>query len=67
MAEEKKELGLVEKVELRILLADTDQKLEVLLGTYLPPLLLKLASQHASVRHKTVAVCQHVITRIRPL
>lgn len=49
---EAKELSLVGKVELRIALADTDTKLESLLKTYLAPLLLKLASEHASVRNK---------------
>lgn len=49
---EAKELSLVGKVELRIALADSDEKLESLLNTYLPPLLLKLASEHSSVRNK---------------
>jgi len=49
---EARELELLRKVELRIGLADTDQKLQNILGTYLPPVLLKLASEHASVRNK---------------
>ena len=49
---EAKELNLVGKVELRIALADSDAKLEAILKTYLPPLLLKLASEHVSVRNK---------------
>ena len=49
---EVKELSLVGKVELRIALAPSDSKLESLLQTYLPPLLLKLASEHSSVRNK---------------
>lgn len=49
---EAKELGLVGKVELRIALTESDVKLESLLHTYLPPLLLKLASEHVSVRNK---------------
>lgn len=48
---EARELALVEKVELRIALAETDEKLESLLKTYLPPLLLKLGSDHV-VRDK---------------
>lgn len=51
-ASAEKELSLVGKVELRIALADSDEKLEALLKTYLAPLLLKLASEHASVRNK---------------
>ena len=48
---EAKELALVSKVELRIACTD-DAKLEPLLKIYLPPLLLKLASEHLSVRNK---------------
>ena len=47
-----KELSLLGKVELRIALADTDRKLEDLLKTYLSPILLKLTSEHSSVREK---------------
>ncbi|KAI9772224.1 MAG: proteasome component M29 [Geoglossum simile] len=43
---EAKELNLLNKVELRIALADSDPKLEAVLKTYLAPLLLKLASEH---------------------
>ena len=49
---ETKELSLVGKVELRIALADSDTKLESILKTFLAPLLLKLASEHVSVRNK---------------
>lgn len=55
---EAKELSLVGKVELRIALADSDSKLQSLLQTYLPPLLLKLASDHSSVRNK-VSLADH--------
>lgn len=51
-APEAKELNLVGKVELRLALADSDPKFESLLSTYLAPLLLKLASEHANVRKK---------------
>ncbi|MCJ1387811.1 proteasome component M29 [Xylographa bjoerkii] len=67
---EAKELALVGKVELRIALTDSDAKLESMLNTYLAPLLLKLASDHVSVRNKdtiqVIAVCQHINTRIKP-
>lgn len=49
---EARELNLVGKVELRIALTDSDSKLESMLKTYLPPLLLKLASEHVNVRSK---------------
>jgi proteasome component ECM29 len=32
----------------------------------LAPLLLKLASEHQSVRNKVISVCQHVNTRVKP-
>ncbi|KAL8731768.1 MAG: hypothetical protein Q9166_003215 [cf. Caloplaca sp. 2 TL-2023] len=62
---EAKELSLVGKVELRIALTDSDAKLEAILNTYLAPLLLKLASDHISVRNKVIAICQHINTRIK--
>ncbi|KAL4808560.1 proteasome stabiliser-domain-containing protein [Aspergillus unguis] len=62
---EARELSLISKVELRIALADTDTKLESLLGTYLAPLLLKLGSDSHAVRSKVISVCQHVNTRVK--
>lgn len=58
---EARELELVGKVEMRIALAK-DDKLESILKTYLPPLLLKLASEHPTVRNKVLepATVQHV-------
>lgn len=50
--DEARELSLLNKVELRIALADTELKLQALLKTYLPPVLLKLASPHVVVRSK---------------
>jgi len=50
---EARELQLVEKVEMKIALAK-DDKLESILKPYLPPLLLKLASDHQSVRNKVL-------------
>lgn len=49
---EARELSLVDKVELKIALTQSDTALQNILKTYLPPLLLKLASEHASVRNK---------------
>lgn len=48
---EARELELVGKVELRIALTK-DEKLESVLKLYLPPLLLKLGSDHVAVRNK---------------
>jgi proteasome component ECM29 len=57
---EAKELSLVGKVEMRIALADGDQKLQATLNTYLAPLLLKLASEHMSVRNKVCTYRQMI-------
>ncbi|KAK5110807.1 hypothetical protein LTR62_005518 [Meristemomyces frigidus] len=63
---EQRELALVGKVEMKIALTDSDTKLESVLKTYLPPLLLKLASEHVSVRNKVISICQHITTRTQP-
>lgn len=62
---ETRELSLISKVELRIALADSDEKLQALLQTYLAPLLLKLCSESLAVRNKVIAVCQHINTRLK--
>jgi len=59
LSPEAKELSLVGKVEMRIALADGDQKLQTTLNTYLAPLLLKLASEHMSVRNKVCSRYGH--------
>ena len=46
---EARELTLLNKVELKIALSDDIQSS---LKTYLPPILLKLASEHVAVRNK---------------
>jgi proteasome component ECM29 len=51
---EANELRLLNNVELRIALADSDTKLQSLLNLYLPAILLKLGSPHAAV-HKKVS------------
>lgn len=55
MSTEARELDLCGKVEMRIALAE-DDKLESTLKTYLAPLLLKLSSEHASVRNKVRSI-----------
>lgn len=65
LSPEARELNLVGKVEMRIALAESDMKLEGLLKTYLSPLLLKLSSEHVSVRNKVIGVCQHVNRRLK--
>ena len=62
---EERELNLVLKLELRIGNADTDEKLQALLQTYLAPLILKLASPHTSVRNKVIGICQYISRRLK--
>lgn len=50
-AEEQREIALVDKVHTRLALTE-DEKLETVLKVYLPPLLLKLGSDHVAVRGK---------------
>ncbi|KAI5961469.1 ECM29 [Candida theae] len=58
------EISLLNKVELRIALAEGDKQLENALKIYLPPVLLKLASPNAQVRQLVFKIIQHVIPRI---
>lgn len=64
---EEKERELVEKVELRLALADTPQKFEHSLDTFLAPLLLKLASPHASVRQTVFNSLKDILSRLNSL
>ena len=63
---EARELSLIGKVEMRIALCSSDEKLQSIIETYLPPLLLKLGSEFVNVRNKVIQVCQHINTRIKP-
>ena len=49
---EARELSLIDKLELKVALAESNSALQKILSTYLPPLLLKLASDHLKVRNK---------------
>ncbi|KAG0050379.1 hypothetical protein BGZ83_004844 [Gryganskiella cystojenkinii] len=61
-----KDLQLLDNVELRFALAETDAQLEKTLGTFLCPVLLKLASPVEAVRAKVVGILTHINKRIRP-
>lgn len=58
------DLSLLNKVELRFALAKTDEKLSSMVASFLPPVLLKLASPYTEVRDKVVEICQHINVRI---
>jgi proteasome component ECM29 len=56
---------LLENVEFRFALADTDAKFEKAISTFFAPVLLKLDSPHESVRQKVTAICGHVSKRLK--
>mmetsp|Transcript_3070 Transcript_3070/g.3428 ORF Transcript_3070/g.3428 Transcript_3070/m.3428 type:complete len:1836 (-) Transcript_3070:992-6499(-) len=58
------ELALINKVELRIALAEDDKKFEETLKLYLAPLLLKLGSPYTEVRQAILKIIQYLIPRI---
>ncbi|KAG5978705.1 hypothetical protein E4U55_006043 [Claviceps digitariae] len=60
---EQRELQLVESVEFKILgVANKEDKLHQLLQRYLAPLILKAASEHASVRARII----QILARLKP-
>ncbi|CAO3572429.1 unnamed protein product [Mortierella alpina] len=61
-----KDLELLDNVELRFALAESDSQLEKTLNTFLCPVLLKLASPDENVRAKVIAILTHINKRIRP-
>lgn len=63
---EEKELALLNKQEFRIATIDSEAKLSAHLNTFLAPILLKLASEHLSVRNKVISICQHLSVRVKP-
>ncbi|KAJ3192246.1 hypothetical protein HK101_006845 [Irineochytrium annulatum] len=58
-------LQLLENVELRFALADTDAKFEKALTSFLSPVLMKLESPHEEVRTKVTSICGHVSKRLK--
>lgn len=58
------DLALINKVELRIALTDDDRLFESALKLYLAPLLLKLGSEHGSVRTAILNILRNLIPRI---
>ncbi|SJM88352.1 related to Proteasome component ECM29 [Zygosaccharomyces bailii] len=64
---EEKEKELVQKVELRLALADTPEKFEHSLGIFLSPLLLKLSSPYGSVRQAVLGSLKDILARLNSL
>ncbi|GBC07937.1 hypothetical protein RclHR1_00780017 [Rhizophagus clarus] len=61
-----KEIELLENVELRFAIAETDQQLEKTLNIFLSPVLLKLESPHEVVKTKVMSILAHINKRVRP-
>uniref|UniRef100_A0A0A1X9L8 Proteasome-associated protein ECM29 homolog n=1 Tax=Zeugodacus cucurbitae TaxID=28588 RepID=A0A0A1X9L8_ZEUCU len=63
------EIELLERVLLRLGCADSDEKLEAIVGRFLTPVILKISSPHDAVRTKVVEVLTHIKRRVtsRPL
>ncbi|KAM5347818.1 hypothetical protein ACJ41O_007642 [Fusarium nematophilum] len=62
-----RELQLLDSVEMKILtVANKEKKLHELLQRYLPPVILKAASEHAPVRAKVVQIFTRLKTFIQP-
>eukprot|EP00794_Sanderia_malayensis_P008163 gene8163-9036_t len=59
------ELELVERVFLKIVGADTDEKLQSCLNTFLTPLLLKLGSPDERVKNKVIELLTHINKRVK--
>lgn len=57
------EKTLVEKVELRLALADSPEKIQQIVDTYLAPLLLKLSSKEQAVRLEVIKCIKIVLAR----
>ncbi|KAG6007310.1 hypothetical protein E4U21_006121 [Claviceps maximensis] len=66
LSTEQRELQLVESVEFKILaVANKEDKLHQLLQRYLAPLILKAASEHASVRARIIQILARLKTFIQ--
>ncbi|SCV04250.1 LAME_0H16952g1_1 [Lachancea meyersii CBS 8951] len=64
---ENEEVKLIEKADLRFVLASSEEAFERNLDIFFPAVLLKLASQHASVRQMVFQVVKNVMGRIGAL
>ncbi|SCV00930.1 LANO_0F09274g1_1 [Lachancea nothofagi CBS 11611] len=64
---ESQELQLIEKADLRFVLASSEDALERNLDIFFPAVLLKLSSEHAAVRQLVFQVIKNVMGRISSL
>eukprot|EP01135_Chromosphaera_perkinsii_P004716 Nk52_evm27s294 gene=Nk52_evmTU27s294 len=59
------EIELLEKVLMRLAMCDTDEKLSKSVITFLPPVILKMASPHQAVKGKVMEILSHLNKRIK--
>ncbi|CAO3594598.1 unnamed protein product [Absidia cylindrospora] len=59
------EIQLLENVELKLAMCNTDAQLEKTIGVFLPPVLLKLSSPHEQTRKKVMDILSHINKRTK--
>ncbi|KAI8875721.1 ARM repeat-containing protein, partial [Backusella circina FSU 941] len=59
------ELQLLENVELKLAMCNTDAQLEKTINTFLPPVLLKLASTQEASKRKVMEILSHINKRVK--
>lgn len=59
------EIQLLENVELKLAMCNTDAQLEKTIQVFLPPVLLKLASINPDVKKKVMEILSHINKRVK--
>ncbi|GAN03092.1 proteasome-associated protein ECM29 homolog [Mucor ambiguus] len=59
------EVQLLENVELKLAMCNTDAQLEKTIQIFLPPVLLKLASTNAEAKKKVMEILSHINKRVK--
>ncbi|CEP12173.1 hypothetical protein [Parasitella parasitica] len=59
------EIQLLENVELKLAMCNTDSQLEKTIQIFLPPVLLKLASNNAESKKKVMEILSHINKRVK--
>jgi proteasome component ECM29 len=58
-------VSLIENVELKLAMCNTDAQLEKTIQVFLPPVLLKLASTNADAKKKVMEILSHINKRVK--
>jgi proteasome component ECM29 len=59
------DIELLEKVELRLAMAEDEVQFETQIGNLLCPILLKLTSSDQNVKQKVMSICAHINKRFK--